>query len=926
MRAPQTEAAGTSGQSFAKAEFEQLGWGAVLNVEHDLGTDLWLMARDLNRFDLGVLIGAQVKSGQSYFESPERDEASTELAGWWYAESDNRHFEYWSGHSIPHLLILRNPNTKLSYWVHVTSDVVKSTGKGSKILVPVNQTISEKMRDALTAVATSPAKSAGLDGSAWNVGKPVPGSDRLRYALVAPRLVAPHANLGGVIPTASEAIAMLMQGRFHDLQEVETQEVRAEHKGVHDADAWEWELFDALGLWVLKGDPSKLEGLRNGDEVQQRAAVAAVRATAYSEFARPQDGLDAVQACDGIDALGTIDGAWLWSHEARCLLELGRLEEARERALKVQRLRAIAPQDPTAVALVASSTALIFNAANLGSRDIGELIQSIDTSTRWWRASTIASGLQKQFEDSYKTWGRDSSVTWFASDQVWTSLRSAALLAGVSADHSGWSNATSLLARRELMKAEPDQEHIITESLRDLLRSGSKKELVFAAKRFGDDGPVGPLIALSSELDLPTTPRSCLSAALAFLRHAGDFALTSDADCHASWLIASLEDPVSLRKRLKPMFLVESALLEALQGLMRSVSSEMMRRIIDHLLDLPVMENQHLANSYRRIFSRVDERLWKSEDLVRLASRAGDNWELQEDIDAILATHNLEFRASLLERIKEGHLASLSNFGDVRDLPEDAAEALIQVLVEGIGSQLDEARKGSFSFGGHDLGHIFVILNAWHPGIAKWSAVMALLSEPRAHPSHIYGAINTIGRLEKQIGESEKAELKPILYDVAQRSSLFSEEELWSKGEDPQSAAKLALARLYPEDVTDSVLRNLLRGSNEDRRALASLLGDRKNRGDMSILFALSQDEDPDIRVNAIVSLARWVSQDGADEEVLDEVTRLVQLAGPRVAKLLSSYLEGRPPGDVRAALLDILKDHPSGLVRTRVSRAVTNT
>lgn len=304
-------ATGTSGQSFVKGEFEELGWGAVPSPQHDLGTNLWLMARDENRFDLGALVGAQVKTGKSYFKSAKKDEESGEGVGWWYAEKDDSHFDYWSEHTTPLILVLRNTKSKTSYWVHVTSDAINSTGKANKILVPASQTVDESSRHALAAVR----------------------------------------------------------------------------------------------------------------QVQ------------------PQEGL------------GTIDLAWLKSLEARCLVEPGHLEEARGLALEVQKLRAVAPNDPTAGALVAVTTTLVFDMSGFGMGNIGELIQSIDTSTRWWRSQTIASALEKLFCEQFKTWGRDSSITWVAADTVWTSLHSATLLAGLNAVHVGWRNAMSLLARRELMKA-----------------------------------------------------------------------------------------------------------------------------------------------------------------------------------------------------------------------------------------------------------------------------------------------------------------------------------------------------------------------------------------------------------------------------------------------------------------------------------------
>ena len=105
MRASENERKGTAGQTKVKAKFEDLGWGANPNDDHDLGTDLWLHARDARRFDLGALVGAQVKSSDdedgSYFSRPT---GKNEVKGWWYSESSQDHFKYWTDHTIPHLL------------------------------------------------------------------------------------------------------------------------------------------------------------------------------------------------------------------------------------------------------------------------------------------------------------------------------------------------------------------------------------------------------------------------------------------------------------------------------------------------------------------------------------------------------------------------------------------------------------------------------------------------------------------------------------------------------------------------------------------------------------------------------------------------------------------------------------------------------
>ncbi|MHA7245140.1 DUF4365 domain-containing protein [Paeniglutamicibacter antarcticus] len=925
MRAPKNEATGTSGQSFVKGEFEELGWGAVPNPEHDLGTDLWLMARDENRFDMGALVGAQVKTGASYFKSAKTDEGSGEVVGWWYTEEDDSHFDYWSEHTTPHILVLRDTKSKTSHWVHVTSDTIQSTGKGNKILVLASQTVDESNRDALTAVATSPSKAVSLDGSAWGSSWKVPQSDRLRYALMAPRLIAPHPNKGQVVTNATEALAMLVQGRFSELRDVVSTAARTTSETVTDADSWLWELFDAIWSWAVSGDLSKLGALSEAVDQQYLVAGVVARAAALIEYGRSEDALAAVREVEFRECLGAVNIAWLKSHEARCLLELGHLEEARDLALEVQRLRVLAPNDPTAGALVAVTTTLVFDVSGFGRSDIGELIQSIDTSTRWWRSQTIAHGLEKHFDGEFKAWGRDSSTTWAAVDTVWTSLRTAALLAGFSADHGGWRNAMSLLARRDIMKASVTDTAKMLECLTDLLRAGAKKELVLAVRKLSDAGPVEPLVILLGRLELESTSRSCLASALAFVRYAGDFAEVTDADRHATWLLSSLANPEGLRHRPKPTFLIETNLLQSLGGVMRSVSPTMKRRVMDHLMSLPAIDDQLIAKDYGRIVALVGNDQWSGEDLTRLSVRNGDNWELQDDIDGVLATNKPDFRTGLLSKIKQGDLTALGNFGKVTDLPDDAAEAAISHLETSIDNQVKQARRGMYGLGGPDLGHALVVLNAWHSDVARWDAVVALLTEPNAHESHILGTLDSLGMVAKQVPEKEKLRLRPLLETIAQRPADERDTAFtWTKSTS-QSAARLALLRLFPGDVTDSMMLSLLAGTSIDREVAATIAGERSMTGDHNLLFSMATDQVLQVRGAAIVSLTKCAASENASAETSAMICKLVARGGPLTAKQVSGYLLDMPDNEARSFLLGSLAAHPSSLVRAQVAAGRAN-
>ena len=218
VRASYQEVVGGEGLSRVKANFQRIKWGPVENTSHDLGTDLFVQARDIRGFSRGLVVGVQVKAGASYFERPLRREGRIE--GWWYREDDRRHFEEWTAHCLPHLLVLHDLDQDVSYWVHVTADAVVSTGKGCKILIPKAQTIDPENVDDLYAVACQQRAAPVLEGTSFHgLEGGIPPARLLRYALLAPRLVAPNPNAGRDTPiSAVQGLALLAQGRFRLLR------------------------------------------------------------------------------------------------------------------------------------------------------------------------------------------------------------------------------------------------------------------------------------------------------------------------------------------------------------------------------------------------------------------------------------------------------------------------------------------------------------------------------------------------------------------------------------------------------------------------------------------------------------------------------------------------------------------------------------
>jgi hypothetical protein len=216
MRASIQEQKGGIGAHEVSADFERIGWGVAENSQHDLGTDLFLMARDLRLIDLGMVVGAQVKAGPSFFRETVSDQ-SGKVTGWWFRESTRDHFDAWLSHQLPHIIVLRDVHERMSYWAHITSETVEYTGNGAKVFVPAENVVNPANADKLLAVAASRASQVSWEGSVW-AGATLSPSSQLRHSLLVPRLVAPHPNRGSSLtPNAAQVTAMLVQVRFSDI-------------------------------------------------------------------------------------------------------------------------------------------------------------------------------------------------------------------------------------------------------------------------------------------------------------------------------------------------------------------------------------------------------------------------------------------------------------------------------------------------------------------------------------------------------------------------------------------------------------------------------------------------------------------------------------------------------------------------------------
>lgn len=108
----------------------------------DVGVDA-LIERVNDGMPTGKLVAVQIKTGASHFE----DKGDALI---YYGKKI--HLEYWSGHSLPVLLIAHLPERNETFWVHVEKSSVTPTKLGWKIEIPKINVLGAESAERLSAI------------------------------------------------------------------------------------------------------------------------------------------------------------------------------------------------------------------------------------------------------------------------------------------------------------------------------------------------------------------------------------------------------------------------------------------------------------------------------------------------------------------------------------------------------------------------------------------------------------------------------------------------------------------------------------------------------------------------------------------------------------------------------------------------------
>ena len=954
MTGPTPQQLGNIGVSAVGLKLERppFWWGIADNARDDRGIDLLVKARDSS---LGVEefhIGVQVKTGESYFERPKRGEGRG-IVGWWYLERNKKRFNYWLGCDVPVLLVLHNEDLDLSYWVHVTRDAVVSTGKGAKILVPRHQTIGEQSKNQLLHLATGQRASLTLEGTVVPDGlDEIPTERRLRYALVVPRFVAPHAHTTAERPIdAVEAIALLARGDFRGLRDcAETHVDVPDPEAVPANASWGWQFTGAIWEWLATDSLDRLKGVHEAaTDCHSATASGVLLACALARRERQSDAIAVHHVLSERDDLDALDRAWVLVQRARLHADLGDFDAAQSDAAKAHQLLVDVHDDikisaPMVSALAASAARtlhVIASTRRFRDRPAAtesvevwvaeqqkaylDLLQASDTTVSWWRSQDVAAALGREQGTSFESWARDDPPQRFRSSPMpETKLFAAEFNADIIGEHGHWQALSARRGIQSLMRAASfqDTETELEEGLSALRRCGDASHLSKAIHHLLKTGPLAPLAAAVNKTPMSgwthTTARTNFEA----LALAGDLIEQSNADelleqcaraaCGESTELGCTQDD--------GYFSLPAYATDAAAGVLPAASTGSHDSFAGYLARLPEVAPVLFLRGLDRALFFLDFTQVGTENrraLLSLADR--DHAGLSASVWGWFARRgDMDALASLKRAAVQGEIDALAEIEDVTVFDETESAALIDALRQRVEQIHTDALAGGGNSGSSAFCHALTRLNLRIPSAARWEPVIALLGEPRTYIEDKRAICNAITADAQLLPADLRDQLAGVVDVAATGSASFCP---GAEAAGIELRLKAALGLIEGCELDDAIARLAL-GSHLERQDACQLLRSSPCANRRLLLRVLTSDADFTVRYGAAHTAAHLIASE-ADDADIDLAWGIARNNGRQLPLALIRGF-GDASGvlaPLAAEIAESLEQHASAAIRHHVAR-----
>jgi hypothetical protein len=758
----------------------------------------------------------------------------------------------------------------------------------------------------------------------------LPPADRLRYALIVPRLLSPHPNRGaGSELRPDQGLALAVQVRLNNLREY-TRELEDVPKisEMNASAVWGWRFVGAFSSRLLDDDPGPLAAVAGqAPDGPSRAAASVAAACALLDRGRVDDGLAFLeQALDG-QTYSPVDLAWLEAQRARFDRQVGRLAEASAGAYRARAILEPVSGDPTADAIDAGAAALINSLAGFEKASFEAAMIAGDTVAVWWRAQELASANGRIAQRGFEKWARDRTVTVGGEDVAANRLLAAAIMSSHAVDQGGWAGRTAAIGRDQLLRldrsADPEEAAAALDSLR---KGGDDKSLRLAATHLLADGPAAAVATAARSVDLRHSTQTSVLADLVLLERGGDVLDRRSAERAADRLLEYIFDPSALTERTTPHFLLGVQLVETLTGVIQAAGPRGQRELTERISQLPAQKGELEAREWANLLWTIPAEAWSEGTARRAAVDAERHAQvLERALLGIAARYGGEGKARerLIAEALEGSLSALGQIGDVTELSSDVAGKLVGILAAAVRGRIEEATSGSISLGVPDPAEALGVLNLWHPEAASWEPLIELLGDDRVHPVYKRRALLVLAASADRIPASIRGPLRPLVSRLIEEGPVRHsplEDEPDVRG--PALDLGIAIGAIDEATASEIVLAWL--AGDDGRRRWAAHAAYRLARcEDIGLLSALASDPDPSVRAAASAALTAMSPDAPMAEESIRRALRLAQVdPGVEVPRAMASALAGAGEGGEFADWIRRgLRQHISATVRSLASQ-----
>ena len=788
-----------------------------------------------------------------------------------------------------------------------------------------SEEIDSEHATALRTVAlTQQVPSSREDSAVDPPPEVVPEGCELRYALVAPWLVAPHPNSEGPI-TSAEGVALLAQGRFRGLKNHSDRNEDVPDPADPDAAVeWGWRFVAAIWDWATTDSTALLATVfESAPDTRSAAASGVFAACALARLERHRHAIEVLTPLAADDEMDQVDRAWVLVQRARASAELGEVQDCRADATQARDLLVGYHADITASAIAAAAAWQQHMIASVEDDDyLGAYLavtEAMDNSVSRWRWQQLGLGLANAVDAGFRQWAQELSITIGGSpNHGEMELFGTELCADLAGDHSAWKTFSSLRARLRVQHAAKfsNETNEVIEGLNALLCSGDDKSLKLALGHLLWDGPIEVAASAVSRICAGAWTRTTVSARFAALETAGDL-LDKDAagDMLAQVAHVAGDGIGEFLDRYQPAVSVDFASYRAMEGMAPAAAStahsSIAGFIADQRTDLPEVMARHLANQLNWLdFHSVEDDI---RSVLSHTAMAQQSYIGTRILGWFAANGGNEALSRLKSQAVEGDLDALAELADVELLSNTEAAALISVLDERARELLSDIRTGQYNTGSINTLDALTLLSLKFPDAARWSVLHEVLREPLTLADQKSTMCIRLAALADLVPASERDLL------VANIDAIATAKEGFWPGTNMAGADILVAVALdaMDADEADTAVTQLALGSHQQRINAARLLGLGHCPGMRPILTQLIRDPHPPVRFETARSIGKLAARtSGAlPAQLARHVARSDGLYLPS-ALLGGLALDSPPLNDTSEEIATHLQDHPSARIR----------